>query len=187
MCQPAITDCAIKANLTGCSQCKGQGTLVPTSPDSCTPPVCTPTQTLGNDWICRDPVVVSNDPLTYAVSQSFSPEFLQLTDVAIVVELRHRDGSQLDQNHIQQKISDLKVLTITPAQIFSKIDFSQASSSRLVINLEFAQEPDQSSISLTFNPNTLAATQDFSLVDSEQALTIQVTKKVDADQLESDK
>lgn len=56
-----------------------------------------------------------------------------------------------------------------------------------MINLDFAQEPDQSSISLTFNPNTLAATQDFSLVDSEQTLTIQVTKKVDADQLESDK
>ena len=187
VCQTAIPNCAVKANLTGCSQCDGNGTLAGTSPESCIPPVCTPPQTLAADWICRDPVTVSSDPLTFSVTQSFTPESLQLSDLAVIVELRQQDGQLLAQNHIQQNILNLRILSVTPADLFSKITFSQESVSRLLINLDFVSEPTQSSIELVFRPDQTSFSATFALVDKEQTLTVQVTKKVSAESLESDK
>jgi hypothetical protein len=172
ICQTAIPDCAVKANLTGCSQCNGSGTLAGSSPESCVAPVCTPPQTLGADWVCRDPVTVSSDPLTYSVTQSFTPESLQLSDLAILIELRQQDGQLLPQNHIQQNILNLNILSVTPADLFSKVTFSQESVSRLLINLDFASEPTQSSVELLFRPDQTSFSSTFALIDKEQSLTV---------------
>lgn len=39
-CQPGIPDCLTKADITGCSACKGQGVLSGSIPEVCNPPSC---------------------------------------------------------------------------------------------------------------------------------------------------
>jgi len=52
-CKPGIADCITTANLTGCSHCKGQGTLSGTSPEQCLPPACAGLSWWDSNWICQ--------------------------------------------------------------------------------------------------------------------------------------
>jgi len=51
-CQPAIPNCNEKADLIGCSGCKGQGDLSGTTPKTCNPPICEGMSWFNTDWNC---------------------------------------------------------------------------------------------------------------------------------------
>ena len=104
-----------------------------------------------------------------------------------MVDLKHTDGSSLSESHIKEKILNLSILTISPADIFSVASFTQFGSSKLAIHLDFLKESTSESLELTFQPDPTSFSETFSLVEDQQTLTIQATKKISPEELESDK
>ena len=73
---------------------------------------------LQNACVCP-----SQTQLRYTISQSFESEDVQTYEAAFKAFLSLNDGSALDANFIRDKIPDLRVLKVSPAEDVKKIEF----------------------------------------------------------------